>query len=279
MSHPVKYPLVYEINTRVWLKELSEKFSTPISLSNIPISEVQKWADYNINAIWLMGIWNVGPSGEKIARAHKGLWKDYAKANPEWKPEDILSSPYAIQDYKLNPHIGNHQSLQKFRNQLLEYDIQLILDFVPNHTALDHKWVKTHPEYYVQVPEEVYNQVPENYYKTDTNCYLAHGRDPFFPPWTDTLQLNYGNPDLQKAMIAELKSIAKMCNGVRCDMAMLMLKDIYNQVWGNSTGEMSHEFWERAITEVKKEFPDFLFIAEAYWDKEWDLQQLGYKYP
>lgn len=278
MSLPVKYPLIYEINTRVWLKELSQLHKNPITLSNIPISEVQKWADYNFNAIWLMGIWSVGKKGETIARNHLGLQKEYTKSNPNWKTEDILSSPYSIQAYDINPEIGTRTGLQKFKNILLEYDIQLILDFVPNHTALDHSWVNSHPEYYVQVPRDVYELAPENYYQVGQDKIFAYGRDPYFPPWTDTLQLNYGNPKLQDAMISELKSIAKISNGVHCDMAMLVLKNIYNQVWGSISGEMIHEFWDRAIKEVKAEYPDFQFIAEAYWDKEWELQQLGFDF-
>ncbi len=278
MSHAVKYPLIYEINTRVWLKELSDKYQTTINLSSIPISEVQKWANYNFNAVWLMGIWSVGSKGRQIAQQHEGLIKDYASANPNWKPEDILSSPFAIQCYEINPEIGTLNGLEKFKQQLLEYDIKLILDFVPNHTALDHAWVTEHPDYYVNISKEVYDQVPENYYRVSSDSFLAYGRDPYFPPWTDTLQLNYGNPDLQRAMIEELKSIAKLCHGVRCDMAMLMLKDIYNQVWGCTTGEMTNEFWDRAIKTIKHDYPDFIFIAEAYWDKEWDLQQLGFDF-
>jgi hypothetical protein len=61
---------------------------------------------------------------------------------------------------------------------------------------------------------------------------LAHGRDPYFPGWPDTRQLNYGNPALQEAMIGELTRFAGQCDGVRCDMAMLVLPDVFERTWG-----------------------------------------------
>ena len=67
---------------------------------------------------------------------------------------------------------------------------------------------------------------------TEGDVILAHGRDPFFPGWPDTLQLNYGNPLLQEAMIGELIKIAGQCDGVRCDMAMLVLPEVFERTWG-----------------------------------------------
>jgi hypothetical protein len=61
---------------------------------------------------------------------------------------------------------------------------------------------------------------------------LAYGRDPYFPGWPDTLQLNYGNPATQEAMIGELVKIAGQCDGVRYDVAMLVLPDVFERTWG-----------------------------------------------
>ena len=55
---------------------------------------------------------------------------------------------------------------------------------------------------------------------------LAYGRDPYFAGWPDTLQLNYGVPALQQAMLDELSEIARSDDGVRCDMAMLALPEV-----------------------------------------------------
>ena len=103
---------------------------------------------------------------------------------------------------------------------------------------------------------------------------LAYGRDPYFPGWPDTLQLNYGNPAMQEAMIGELVRIAGQCDGVRCDMAMLVLPDVFERTWGIRRRSLLAE-GDRA---VRRDASGFLFMAEVYWDLEWTLQQQGFDY-
>jgi hypothetical protein len=103
---------------------------------------------------------------------------------------------------------------------------------------------------------------------------LAYGRDPYFEGWPDTLQLNYGNPALQQAMIGELERIAGQCDGVRCDMAMLVLPDVFESTWGIK----AELFWPGATEAVRRKHPDFTFMAEVYWDREWELQQEGFDF-
>ncbi len=113
-----------------------------------------------------------------------------------------------------------------------------MLDFVPNHTALDHPWVSRHPDFYVQGDEQALAAAPADYCRVATDQgarILAHGRDPNFPGWPDTLQLNYANPTLQAALMAELAMIAEHCDGLRCDMAMLVLPDVFRRSWGLDT--------------------------------------------
>src|SRR5262249_32118004 len=153
----------------------------------------------------------------------------------------------------------------------------LMLDFVPNHTALDHVWVEDHPEYYVPGTELDLARAPANYTwvgRRRGDLLLAHGRDPYFPGWPDTLQLDYRNPALQEAMIGELTRIAGLCDGVRCDMAMLVLPEVFERTWGSRT----RPFWPDATRRVRERFPEFCFLAEVYWDLEWTLQQQGFDY-
>jgi hypothetical protein len=103
---------------------------------------------------------------------------------------------------------------------------------------------------------------------------LAHGRDPYFPGWPDTLQLDYGNHATQVAMVRELQRIAGQCDGVRCDMAMLVLPDVFERTWGVAC----RSFWPNATRRVREHYPDFCFMAEVYWDMEWRLQQEGFDY-
>jgi glycosidase len=152
-----------------------------------------------------------------------------------------------------------------------------MLDFVPNHTAPDHPWVHEHPEYYVSGTEAQLTEQPQNYLKIDLprgSTVLAYGRDPYFDGWPDTIQLNYGNLDLQAALIDELVKISQCCDGLRCDMAMLVLPEIFQRTWGIAT----EPFWPKAIPQVRQAHPEFIFMAEVYWDLEWTLQQQGFDY-
>jgi hypothetical protein len=152
-----------------------------------------------------------------------------------------------------------------------------MLDFVPNHTAPDHPWVQEHPDYYVRGNDGDLAREPQNYIRLrspGSSMVFAYGRDPYFPGWPDALQLNYGNPDVQKAMKAELEKISGLCDGVRCDMAMLILPDVFQRTWGIK----SEPFWTGAINQVRQKHPGFAFMAEVYWDLEWTLQQQGFDY-
>ena len=152
-----------------------------------------------------------------------------------------------------------------------------MLDFVPNHTALDHPWAKTQPDYYVQGSEGLLRHAPHDYVRVETNQgprILAYGRDPNYPGWPDTLQLNYANPELQKVRIDELIAVAGKCDGVRCDMAMLVLPEVFERTWGISP----EPFWPTATAAVRQAYPAFTFMAEVYWDLEWTLQQQGFDY-
>jgi hypothetical protein len=150
-----------------------------------------------------------------------------------------------------------------------------MLDFVPNHTALDHPWVDEHPEYYVAGTERDLERAPLNYTRIERrrgDLVLAHGRDPYFPGWPDTLQLDYSNPATQEAMAAELSRVAARCDGVRCDMAMLVLPDVFERTWGRR----APLFWPEAIRCVRERVKDFCFMAEVYWDLEWTMLQQGF---
>lgn len=286
MNSWTKFPLIYEINTRVWLRELAAHAGHGgqlFTLADIPDTEFKKWTTNSLDAIWLMGVWQTGGEGRRIAQTHTGLQQEYSRVLPDWKPEDVVASPYSIASYSVATELGGDAALKKFRTKLDAHGIKLILDFVPNHVSLDHHWVKERPDYFISIPPDVTPSLnPADFYSPNSTLALACGRDPYFPAWTDTLQLNYASAALRHAMTESLKKIATQCDGVRCDMAMLMLKDVFNWTWQRLLKlhglEMRAEFWNEAIAAVKQEFPQFLFLAEAYWGKEWDLQQLGFDF-
>ena len=273
-----KYPLIYEINTWVWLNELAEKHRRPIDLGTVPTVEWDALGALGVDAVWFMGVWERSPAGIAIAVKNQGLQEDFRRALPDLEPEDIVGSPYCIRRYIVDEQLGGREGLAKARQNLAKRNIQLVLDFVPNHVAPDHPWVDAHPEYFVPGESGDLQRDPDSFFETGGRIY-ARGRDPYFPAWPDVLQLNAFNNGLRKAAIETLTDIAQQSDGVRCDMAMLLLNEVFARTWGNRAGARpSEEYWGTVIPAVKQQFPEFTFIAEAYWDLEWQLQQQGFDF-
>jgi hypothetical protein len=280
-------PSLYQINTQVWLREMSDSAGHPITLADIPDAFLDRLELMNFHWLWLLGVWQKGELGRQEALEHPGLQREYREALADFSETDVCGSPFAVKSYTVQAEFGANEALQHFRHRLRERGMRLVLDFVPNHTAIDHPWVYEHPEYYMSGTEEDLDKEPSNFARVPTtfgDTVLAHGRDPYFPGWTDTLQLNYRHPGLRVAMMEELMKIAQMADGVRCDMAMLVLPEIILRTWGehslpsDGASPVDQPFWPEAISWIRKRRPDFCFIAEVYWDLEWSLMQQGFDY-
>lgn len=273
-----RYPSVYEINTWVWLSELSRQYGKSIDLSSVPPAEWDAVGAYGFDAVWLMGVWERSPAGIAIANQNNGLLADFRRALPDFRTEDNVGSPYCVRRYVVDEHLGGAEALAVARRELSNRDMNLMLDFVPNHVAPDHPWVAEHPEYFIRGNADDVRNDPSSYVEIGgTVCAL--GRDPYFPAWPDVLQLNAFAPGLRSAAIETMSSIAQQCDGVRCDMAMLMLNPIFERTWGDRAGPPpATEYWDDVISATRKKYPGFLFIAEAYWDLEWELQQRGFDF-
>jgi len=280
------HPVLLEVNARVLLRELSAREGKRLTLAAIPPGLLDEWSGLGIDAVWLMGVWPSGPAGIAIATHEESLRAEYRTILPDFTDADVGGSPYAVHAYEVSGALGGPEKLAALREALVSRGIGLVLDFVPNHTANDHAWVSTHAEYYVQGSAGDAEERPDIFFRAAARSgpvTLAMGRDPSFAGWTDTAQLNVMHPGARGAMIGELAKIAGMCDGVRCDMAMLVMSEIFARTWGSHAAPAgaepaSGEFWTEAIDAVRAKHPGFLFIAEAYWNLEWDLQQLGFDY-
>lgn len=276
MKRPL-YPSLYQINTRVWLTELSHRLDRTATLDDVPDVELDRLAELGFDWIWFLSVWQTGEIGQRISRENQEWRREFRETLPDLREEDIGGSGFAIAGYTVNEQLGGDNALLRLRQRLHKRGLQLMLDFVPNHTALDHPWVKEHPDYYVHGSELDLQREPQNYTwvrREQGDLLLAHGRDPYFPGWPDTLQLDYSNLATQEAMIGELSRIAGQCDGVRCDMAMLVLPDVFDRTWGRR----ADLFWPKATQQVREKHPDFRFMAEVYWDLEWTMQQQGFDY-
>ena len=272
-----RYPSLNQINTRVWLTDLSRKLGRRATLDDIPDAELDRLGKQGFDWIWLLSVWQTGLGGQRVSRSNAGWRREFEETLADLRDDDICGSGFAITSYTVHGDLGGDAALARLRDRLRHRGLRLLLDFVPNHTGLDHPWVQDHPEYYIRGTELDLARAPQNYTwikRKQGDLLLANGRDPFFPGWPDALQLDYSNPATQEAMIGELQKIAGQCDGVRCDMAMLVLPDVFERTWG----KRAPQFWPDAIRRVRAKFPEFRFVAEVYWDLEWTMQQQGFDY-
>jgi glycosidase len=274
VNPPSRYPSLYELNARATLGELSRRLGRLATFDDIPSAPLDRLAEFGFDWIWLMGVWQTGPAGRRISRTLPHLREGYPEALPDFEENDICGSPYAVASYRISADFGGDEALARLRERLGDRGMRLLLDFVPNHTAIDHPWVHEHPEFYVRGSQTDLDGNPSNYLFIQDLGVFAFGRDPYFPGWTDALQLNYGNNLLQQAMQRELMRIANACDGVRCDMAMLVTPEVFQKTWGIQM----RPFWPETIEAVRNVHSGFVFLAEVYWDLEWSLQQQGFDY-
>jgi glycosidase len=272
-----RYPSLYQVNTRVWLTRLSQTLGRPATLDDIPDTELDHLAATGFDWVWLLSVWRTGPAAQQVSRTNPEWHHEFQETLFDLREDDIAGSGFAITAYTVHPVLGGDAALARIRQRLRERGLRLMLDFVPNHTAPDHPWVEEHPEYYVAGNESDLAQAPQNYKRLTLrqgDRVLAFGRDPYFSGWPDTLQLDYSNPATQEAMRGELLRIAGQCDGVRCDMAMLVLPDVFERTWGRR----APLFWPETTARVRERVPGFCFMAEVYWDLESAMQQQGFDY-
>ena len=272
-----RYPSLFQINTRVWLTALAGELGRPATLDDVPDAALDSLARMGFDWVWLLSVWQTGAAGRQASRSNPEWRHEFEQTLPDLREEDIAGSGFAITGYSVHTRLGGDAALARLRARLRNRNLKLMLDFVPNHTALDHPWVQLDPEYYISGTQADLEREPHNYTRASRaggDVILAYGRDPFFPGWLDTLQLDYSNPTTQGAMLAALQKIAGQCDGVRCDMAMLVLPEVFERTWGRRP----QPFWPRVIRSVREHVSDFCFMAEVYWDLEWTLQQEGFNY-
>lgn len=280
-------PHLIELNTGLWLKQLRVKYSMPeMTLSSVPDDEWQELRHLGFDIVWLMGVWAPSPESERVAKADKGLLEQVKLLPPGFGTAAVGASPYSVFWYKLNSEFGFEWELKGLKEKLNSMGMKLMVDLVSNHTAKDNPYVQECPDCFINGSEEDFKAHPDWFFEMpfeDKKRYIAYGRDPNFPAWTDTAQLNYFNPATRARVLEVLLRIADMADGVRCDMVMLTLNEIHDTTWGWLHNRTSHrrpqdEFWESAISTVKEKYPAFVFLAEVYWGLEWRVQQIGFDY-
>lgn len=283
---------IHLINTRLWISDMNIRYQDrgPITIDTIPPEEWEKLFE-SYDVFYFMGAYE--PS--EVSRQHAMKYKHQYPLGAKDPEKHVVASPFAIRKYSISPLIASGETSkerwEKWDNMvetLHGNGKKVVLDFVPNHVAVDHRWADPesedfHPGWFITAPDQEHALGNPNLYhkvvaKDGTLHYLAHGKDPNFPEWSDTLQLNYANEDLQVAMEDQLLELVDHSDGLRCDMAMLLNADTMMRTWEDHlTNEQvrwakAFEFWKHAIWNAKRKAREqgrtFDFIAEAYWDTE-----------
>ena len=271
------HPHLFEVSAWPWLERLSRRHGRRITLADVPGVEWDRIVAPGFDIVYLMGVWQRSGIGRDIARTHAGLRQEYSAVLPDWTDEDLAGSPYSISNYGPDERMGGWDGVDAAHRELNARGARLMLDFIPNHTGFDHPWLVQHPDRYVTGTLEDHASRPGEFRQVGSR-FIACGRDPFFPPWTDTAQLNYFNPDTRSAVVAVLQNLSTHCDGVRCDMAMLLLNDVFERGWRATLRDAwprpAEEFWPQAIGQAS----GLIWLAEVYWDLEWTLQQQGFHF-
>ena len=271
-------PTIYAINALTWLRELRRRFDARLSLGTIPRSVWDELARWGVDAVWLRGVWTRSPAGVGLALEDTELTAGFRRTLPDFADADVVGSSSCVRAYEADDRLGGRAGLVVAREALAERGIGLILDFVANHVGPDHAWVASNPSYFIRGEPCELARSPADFLPAGGGV-VARARGPYAAPWPDVVQLNVFDAGLRSAATDVLRDIAAQCDGVRCDGATLVLNDVFAQTWGSRPGAPPlTEYWADVIAGVKASYPRFLFIGKADWDREWDLQQLGFDY-
>ena len=290
-------------NTYVWLDQLSKKYGKEIKrLDQIPDEELEQLRKWNINGLWLIGIWERSPASKKIKHLMGNI--------------DAVASAYSLYDYVIAEDLGGEEAYQNFNKRAKRKGIRLASDMVPNHTGIYSKWIVEHPEYFIQSKEppfpnykftrenlsddpRIQIRIEDSYYKrTDAAVvfqridnatgeirYIYHGNDGTNMPWNDTAQLDMLKAEVREAVIEKIFEVARKFSIIRFDAAMTLTKKHFARLWYPEPGTggdipsradyamtkeefdsyFPKEFWREVVDRINDEMPDTLLLAEAFW--------------
>ena len=290
-------------NIYVWLDQLSKKYQREIrTLDRIPIEELEQLKKWNINSLWLIGIWERSNASKRIKHLMGNI--------------DAVASAYSLYDYEIAHDIGGEAAYNVFNQNAKSVGIRLASDMVPNHTGIYSRWVIEHPEYFIQLdypPFPNYNftgtnlseqpgieiKIEDQYWQmkdaavvfqrkninTGEVKYIYHGNDGTNMPWNDTAQLNMLKAEVREAVIQKIFDVARKFSVIRFDAAMTLAKKHFSRLWYPEPGKggdipsrsdfaltreefdelFPKEFWREVVDRINDEMPETLLLAEAFW--------------
>lgn len=236
-------------NSYVWLDQLSKKYKRSIRhLDQIPDEELDELARWGFTALWLIGIWERSPASKTI--------KQWCGNN------DAVASAYSLYDYTIAQDLGGVEAYKNLKDRALARGIRIASDMVPNHTGIDSKWIREHPDWFIQLdyppfPSYQYSghslsgdpnfgiYLEDKYFthqdaavtfkhvdfRSGRTRYIYHGNDGTSMPWNDTAQLNYLLPEVREAVIQNILHVARLSPIIRFDAAMTLTRLHFQRLW------------------------------------------------
>jgi len=290
-------------NIFVWMHQLSEKYGYEINkLDEIPDEELDQLAEWNFNALWLIGLWERSSASRSIKQI---------MGNPE-----AAASAYSLFDYEVANELGGEDAFNNLKYRAMQRGIRMASDMVPNHTGIFSKWTMEKPDYFIRTAfppfhnysftgtdlsedDRIEIRIEDKYYShedaavvfqrkdklTGETVYIYHGNDGTNMPWNDTAQLNLLNPEVRESLIQTIKRVAEKTPIIRFDAAMTLTNKHYQRLWYPAPGEggaipsrsdysmtkeefhdqMPVEFWREVVERINNELPNTLLLAEAFW--------------
>ena len=242
-------------STYVWLDQLSKKYGRHIyRLDQVPDEELDELQSYGITGLWLIGLWQRSKASQNIKQI---------TGNP-----DALASAYSLFSYDVAWEIGGQEALDNLSARAAQRGIRMASDMVPNHMAIDSRWVIEHPDWFLSLPHQPFPNgdfdtpdlcddgrvsvyLEAGYYdKTDASVvfkrvdnwsgdtrFIYHGNDGTAIPWNDTAQLNYLMPEVREAALQTILHVARQFPIIRFDAAMTLAKRHFHRLWFPAPGE------------------------------------------
>ena len=242
-------------HTYVWLDQLSRRHGREIRrLDQIPDAALAELAASGVTGLWLIGVWERSPASRDIKRR---------MGNP-----DALASAYSVWDYVVADALGGRAAMDQLQERAGRHGVRVGADMVPNHTAIDGRWVVERPDRFIQTdapPFPAYRFTGpdlshdprvrlhlEDGYDTQTDAavvfrredaetgqvrYLYHGNDGTVMPWNDTAQLDFTRAETREAVLSTLVGLARQFPILRLDAAMTLARRHVQRLWFPPPGQ------------------------------------------
>ena len=273
-----RYPSLFQVNTRVWLTELARSLGRKATLDDVPDGELDRLAGLGFDWVWLLSVWQTGPAGSRSRAAIRSgagsssrrcpicaTRTSAARASPS--PATPCTTTSAARPRWPACASGSDQR-----------GLRLMLDFVPNHTGLDHPWVEDHPEYYVAGTERDLARAPQNYT-------WVKGAARRSAPGPRARSLLFGLARHPAAQLRQPGHAGRDARRAAEDRRAVRRRALRHGHAGAARGLRAHlghpgrsPSGRRRRERVREQAPGFCFMAEVYWDLEWTLQQQGFDY-